>query len=96
MLSHAPLFFVSSSKILITKPLKYMENAVVKNQEVVISANQLLDQWQGHRRLTRRVIEAFPEDKLFNYSIGGMRSFSVLAMEMIEMYKRITVLEEGK
>jgi uncharacterized damage-inducible protein DinB len=62
-----------------------MENTVVKNQEVVISANQLLGQWQGHRRLTRRVIEAFPEDKLFNYSIGGMRTFSALVMEMIEI-----------
>ncbi len=61
-----------------------MENTVVKNQ-VVISANQLLGQWQGHRRLTRRVIEAFSEDKLFNYSIGGMRTFSTLVMEMIEI-----------
>ncbi len=25
----------------------------------------LLEYWQGHRRLTRRVIEAFPDDQLF-------------------------------
>ncbi|MBO9702353.1 MAG: damage-inducible protein DinB [Sporocytophaga sp.] len=73
-----------------------MENAVVKNQKVVISSNQLLGQWQGHRRLTRRVIEAFPEDKLFNYSIGGMRTFSALAMEMIEMvYPGVQGLIDG-
>jgi hypothetical protein len=52
---------------------------------VVISPEQLLEDWQGHRRLTRRVIEAFPEDSLFTYSVGGMRPFSVLAMEMIKM-----------
>ena len=43
----------------------------------------LLDHWQEHRRLTRRVIEAFPEDKLFTYSVGGMRPFAQLVMEMI-------------
>ena len=41
--------------------------------------------WQGHRRLTRRVIEAFPEDQLFTFSVGGMRSFGVLALEMLSM-----------
>ena len=39
--------------------------------------------WQGHRDLTRRMIEAFPEDKLFSFSIGGMRSFGDLVKEML-------------
>lgn len=52
---------------------------------LVISEKQLLEHWQGHRRLTRRVIEAFPDDKLFDYSIGGMRPFATLVMEMIGM-----------
>lgn len=52
---------------------------------LVISPEQLLEDWQGHRRLTRRVIEAFPEESLFAYSLGGMRPFSVLVMEMIKM-----------
>jgi len=52
---------------------------------IIITPEQALEHWQGHRRLTRRVIEAFPEDKLFNYSIGGMRPFSELAMEMIHI-----------
>lgn len=45
----------------------------------------LLAHWQGHRRLTRRVIDAFPEDKLFSFSVGGMRPFGVLALEMLTM-----------
>jgi uncharacterized damage-inducible protein DinB len=51
----------------------------------VMTSQQFLEHWQGHRALTRRVIDAFPEDKLFTYSIGGMRPFSVLAMEFIGM-----------
>ena len=51
----------------------------------VRTASELLEHWQGHRRLTRRVIEAFPEDKLFSFSIGGMRPFSELAWEFIRM-----------
>lgn len=49
----------------------------------VISAQQLLAHWQGHRALTRRVIAAFPEDKLFSLSIGGMRPFSEMAKELL-------------
>jgi uncharacterized damage-inducible protein DinB len=51
----------------------------------VLTAEALLAHWQGHRRLTRRVIEAFPEDKLFQFSVGGMRPFSVLATEFLKM-----------
>ena len=51
----------------------------------VISTDELLKHWQGHRALTRRMIEAFPEDKLFTYSIGGMRPFSEMVMEFLGM-----------
>jgi uncharacterized damage-inducible protein DinB len=51
----------------------------------VITTEQLLDHWQGHRRVTRRIIEAFPEKELFEFSIGGMRPFAVLAGELIGM-----------
>ena len=65
-----------------------MENKMVKEKKAtmpatVITPEALLDHWQGHRRLTRKMIEAFPEDKFFNYSVGGMRPFSELVMEMI-------------
>jgi uncharacterized damage-inducible protein DinB len=51
----------------------------------VITPEALLEHWQGHRALTRRVIDAFPEDKLFSFSIGGMRTFGQLASEMVNM-----------
>ena len=55
------------------------------NQSVALTPAQLLAHWQGHRALTRRVINAFPEDKLFSFSVGGMRTFAVLAMEFVGM-----------
>jgi uncharacterized damage-inducible protein DinB len=54
-------------------------------QAVVITPEALLEHWQGHRRLSRRVIEAFPEDQLFSFSVGAMRPFGVLALEMVSM-----------
>ena len=52
---------------------------------LVITPEEMLHHWQGHRGLTRRVIEAFPEDKLFSFAVGGMRPFSALAKEFIGM-----------
>src|ERR1700759_3597539 len=51
----------------------------------LVTPQALLEHWQGHRKLTRRVIEAFPEDKLFQFSVGGMRPFGELAWEFIRM-----------
>ena len=66
-----------------------MENSIlepaVQQQISVLTPEQLLEHWQAHRRLTRKLIEAFPEDKLFSYSVGGMRPFAELATEMIGM-----------
>ena len=50
-----------------------------------ITPEALLAHWQGHRRLTRRVIDAFPDDTLFAFSVGGMRPFGALALEMLSM-----------
>ena len=50
-----------------------------------ISTDDLLQHWLGHRRVTRRMIEAFPEDQLFTFTIGGMRTFGALANEFIGM-----------
>jgi uncharacterized damage-inducible protein DinB len=49
----------------------------------VVSAQDLLAHWLGHRALTRRVIDAFPEKELFNHSIGGMRTFAQMVMELL-------------
>ena len=59
-----------------------MENIKEKTSQV-ITPDQLLEHWQGHRRLTRKTIEAFPEDKLFDYSIGGMRPFADMVLELL-------------
>ncbi|MDF2193262.1 DinB family protein [Paraflavitalea sp. CAU 1676] len=58
-----------------------MQATAVKNN-VFVTPDQLLEHWQGHRHLTRKTIEAFPDDKLFTYSIGGMRPFADLAHEL--------------
>jgi uncharacterized damage-inducible protein DinB len=50
-----------------------------------ITPDALLAHWQGHRRLTRRVIDAFPEDRFLTFSLGGMRPFAALAMELLTM-----------
>jgi hypothetical protein len=51
----------------------------------VLSTDALREHWQGHRRVTRRVIDAFPGAEVFQYSIGGMRPFADMAFEMISM-----------
>ena len=48
----------------------------------VLSLPDFIAHWQGHRALTRRVIEAYPEDQLFSFSLGGMRPFGVQATEI--------------
>ncbi len=49
----------------------------------IITPEDLLKHWQGHRTLTRRVIELFPEKDFFEFSIGGMRPFSKLVDELL-------------
>ncbi|UBM59895.1 damage-inducible protein DinB [Marinilongibacter aquaticus] len=61
-----------------------MENMTTQTiQANVITPDELLAHWQGHRALTRRTIEAFPEKELFEFSIGGMRTFAELIMELL-------------
>ncbi len=63
--------------------MEIMEN--VKKSADVMSPEALLEHWQGHRRLTRKVIAAFPEKNFFAFSVGGMRPFAVLAMEILDL-----------
>jgi uncharacterized damage-inducible protein DinB len=51
----------------------------------VLTSAGLLAHWQGHRRVTRRVITAFPEEQINTFSVGGMRSFGELAQELLSM-----------
>ncbi|PKV62897.1 DinB family protein [Pontibacter ramchanderi] len=60
-------------------------NTTVKatTSPIVITPAELLAHWQGHRDLTRRVIEAFPEEQLYTYSLGGMRPFGEMVQELL-------------
>ena len=51
----------------------------------ILTPEELLIQWQGHRSLTRRTIKRFPDDKLFTFSIGGMRTFGEMCQELLSM-----------
>ena len=51
----------------------------------IITKDELLKHWQGHRALTRRVIELFPEKDFFTFSVGGMRPFGDLAKELLSI-----------
>jgi len=57
--------------------------STMTEQVTFMTPEALRKHWQGHRALTRRVIEAFPEDQLFSFSVGGMRPFGDLAKEML-------------
>lgn len=61
---------------------KRMEQTLKQVNQVITPA-ELLKHWQGHRDLTRRTIEAFPEEAFFSYSIGGMRTFAEMTMELL-------------
>ncbi|MDO5105545.1 DinB family protein [Capnocytophaga sp.] len=49
----------------------------------IITPQEWIVNWQSNRRLTRKVIETFPEKELFEFSIGGMRSFANIVDELL-------------
>lgn len=71
-----------------------MENVQVT--PAIITKQQLLNHWQGHRGLTRRVIEAFPEKDLFEFTIGGMRPFILLSMEVTDLARGVKGMATGE
>ncbi|MFB6456199.1 DinB family protein [Chitinophaga sp. Hz27] len=73
-----------------------MSTTTLNAAPAIITSEELLEHWQGHRRLTRRVIEAFPEKELFEFSIGGMRTFATLVAEMAAITTGIDGMAYGK
>ncbi|CAN5584769.1 DinB family protein [soil metagenome] len=54
----------------------------------LLTPDALLEHWEGHRRLTLRVLEAFPEEELFGYSPAApMRPFGGMVAEIINVEK---------
>ena len=78
---YAPLTSLSISEIEFLVRCQMPVESV--HSTFIVPPAALLDHWQGHRRLTRRVIESFPEDQLFSFSIGSMRPFGAMALEML-------------
>jgi uncharacterized damage-inducible protein DinB len=63
-----------------------MENTLEKTAtSSFISPADMLAHWLGHRKVTRKVIAAFPEKELFEFSIGGMRTFSAMVQELLAL-----------
>ncbi|KAA6439861.1 damage-inducible protein DinB [Dyadobacter flavalbus] len=62
-----------------------MNTVLPKTTTVVITPEALLEHWQGHRRLTKRMLEIFPENEFYTFSIGGMRTYAQLTMEMTDL-----------
>lgn len=60
-----------------------MSTTVAETQ--VISPRKLLKHWQGHRALTRRVIEKFSENDFFGFSVAGMRTPAQLTTELLSI-----------
>ncbi len=50
-----------------------------------VSSAHALEYLLGHRRLTRRMIEAFPEEHLFSYSLAGLRPFGEMVGELLNL-----------
>lgn len=53
--------------------------------KAILSKEDLLQHWLGHRTLTKKTIEKFPEKELFEFSIGGMRTFADQVKEIISL-----------
>jgi uncharacterized damage-inducible protein DinB len=49
----------------------------------ILTPAALLEHWQGHRCLTRRVTAAFPEEHFASYHAPGMRTFAELMSEVL-------------
>jgi len=66
-----------------------MENEAIETSvtdtAITITPEQLHRHWQEHRGLSRRMIEAFPEKEFYSFSIGGMRTYAELTMEMADL-----------
>lgn len=51
----------------------------------LLTPERLWNHWEGHRRLTLRALEAYPEDNLFSHKVDSMRTFAELMDEIINV-----------
>ena len=57
---------------------------------------ELREHWEGHRRLTRRTIAAFPDEELFGYRVEPMRSFGEMVGEALEVTPLLRGIARGE
>lgn len=57
--------------------------------KTLLSPETLWNHWEGHRRLTLRALEAFPEDQLGAHPVANMRSFAELMAELIDVEESV-------
>ena len=57
----------------------------MNDEPTLLTPADLLAHWQGHRDLTRRVIEAFPEEGFTTHHAPDMRTFQDMACELAGM-----------
>ncbi|SIS80682.1 Uncharacterized damage-inducible protein DinB (forms a four-helix bundle) [Zobellia uliginosa] len=64
-----------------------MNSEITPKEKVnqVILPSELLAHWQGHRVLTRKLIEKFPDKEFFGYTLGGMRTFAEMVEELLSI-----------
>ncbi len=66
-------------------------------EPAVLTKSDLLRHWQSHRGLTRRTIDAFPADALFDFRPAlPMRAFGPMVFELIEIMKPTLAGLEGQ
>lgn len=51
----------------------------------ILNLQQFIAHFQGHRRLTIRTLQAFPEDQLLGYRVEPMRTFAEMAGEILAL-----------
>ncbi|GGK42446.1 DNA damage-inducible protein DinB [Deinococcus malanensis] len=52
----------------------------------MFTADEMLHHWRGHRALTRRTIERFPDEHLFTFTPGApLRTFGEMMLETVRM-----------
>ncbi len=56
----------------------------------------ILEHWMGHRHLSRRTLELFPENQLFTFTIGNMRPYDKLALEMLQIIPTLKGVVTGE
>jgi uncharacterized damage-inducible protein DinB len=55
----------------------------------LLTPEKLWEHWEGHRRLTLRTVEAYPEAQLSTYKAGPMRTFAELMAEIVNVEESV-------